>query len=88
MQYWDSVDLLQGCPKMSSRGLSAPGAKKVKTESEKESKSIAFSTVLTLPFQLFDSFSTLFSTLWARPPGTRFRTLFPTSGPGGPKKAL
>ena len=61
-------------PKLSSWGLSAPGPKKSKTESEKSQK--------RLFFNYFGSFSTPFSTCWA--PGTHFRTLFSSLGPKGP----
>ena len=60
-------------------GLSVPGPKKSKTESEKiQNRQF---------FNYFDSFSTPFSTFWARgqeAPGTHFPTLFPTLGPEGP----
>ena len=47
-------------PKMSSRVLSAPGSKKSKTESKKSQNQLFFN--------LFDFFSTQFSTFWASGP--------------------
>ena len=67
-------------PKMSSRGLSAPGPKKLKTGSKKSQN--------RLFFNYFDSFSTPFSTFWAPGPrglGNSFSDSFSNSGPGRPK---
>ena len=64
---------------MSSRGLSAPGAQKVKKESKKSQNSWKIVD--------FDSFSTPLWTFWApgsRGPGNSFRTLLATLGPKGP----
>ena len=71
---------------MSSRGLPAPGSKKLKTESKK-SRKVEISTL----FQLFDSFSTLFLTFGAlgpEGPGNSFSAPFPTLGPKGPRTPL
>ena len=68
---------------MSSRGLPAPGSKKLKTESKRVEK-----WKFQLFFNFFDSFSTRFLTFWTpgpEGPGNSFSTPFPTLGPKGPR---
>ena len=68
---------------MSSRGLLAPGSKKLK----RESKKWKFSTL----FQLFRLFFDSVLTFWTpgpEGPGNSFSTPFPTLGPKGPRTPL
>ena len=72
--------------KMRSRGLPAPGSKKVKIRAEKESKSGNFNS-----FQLSDSFSTLIVTFWTPGAGRSRELIFncvSNLGPEGTKTPL
>ena len=69
--------------KMSSRGLPAPGPKKLKTESKKKSKMLKKSR----NFHIFDSFSTLFLTFWAFRPRELIFNSVSNFGPEGPKNS-
>ena len=72
---------------MSSRGLLAPGSKKLKSESEKSKESRKRVEVRT--FRLFfDSDFNFFGPWGRKAPGNSFSTRFPTLGPKGPKTPL
>ena len=75
--------------KMSSRGLPAPGPKKVLKTESKKSRKMEISTLFQLFRLFFDSvFKTFLVPGAARSPGTHFQLRFQTLGLKGPRTPL